>query len=442
MKISNYNFQFPVGDGKVLLYNALKNGLALVDAHVAEALKEGGNPEELPIVEELKRGGFLLDDVDDEYQIVQLRWRRNQFATNALSLTIAPTLDCNLGCPYCFETHCKKTMSRETEDAIVSFTKPYLQSGARHLGVTWYGGEPLLCLPTMERLGKKLKSLCQEHDVVHQASVVTNGTLLTPGAAERMVAVGIESAQITLDGFEQAHDQRRPYKNGSGSFTDIYRNLGALGGKLSISIRINVDRHNLREALAFAQALRGEPWYDSERFYVYFGYIRNYNSSCKCPDEEILKPGEFYQGEFEVMRQAVEADQAEAKYPRPLSGCVATSIQGFVLGPDGEIYKCWNHVGNPSLTVGSVREPLGLTALHAAYLMDGFESDAECRRCRYLPICMGGCADIRVNHRRVETASKDCTGWKFYLEKSLRLFFESKADKLQTVDTQAQESPA
>jgi uncharacterized protein len=256
--------------------------------------------------------------------------------------------------------------------------------------------------------------------------MVTNGTLLDRKTAEALVEAKISEVQITLDGFRSAHNQRRPYKDGTGSFDQIYSHLADLPEGLGVTVRINVDRENVTEGLAFAESFRNEPWFDPERFHLYFGYIRKYGASCLCSDEEILKPGEFHRHEFDIMQQAVEAEQGTPRYPRPMSGCVATSLQGFVIGPEGEVYKCWNHVGDPKQSIGNVRTPIPVIGLHAAYLMDGFEQDHDCIQCRYLPICMGGCVDVRVKARLGEMAGKDCTGWKYYLERALRLFFESK----------------
>ena len=62
-------------------------------------------------------------------------------------LTITTTVDCNLGCYYCYEDRSTDALSREEGDvdAIVAMARRMLVgSGKRRLHVDWYGGEPLL----------------------------------------------------------------------------------------------------------------------------------------------------------------------------------------------------------------------------------------------------------------------------------------------------------
>lgn len=62
-----------------------------------------------------------------------------------MSLIIAPTLDCNFRCPYCFEDLKKIYMTKGTVNAIKNFVRNKIKNGVTNLNVSWYGGEPLLC---------------------------------------------------------------------------------------------------------------------------------------------------------------------------------------------------------------------------------------------------------------------------------------------------------
>jgi uncharacterized protein len=80
--------------------------------------------------------------------------------------------------------------------------------------------------------------------------------------------------------------------------------------------------------------------------------------------------------------------------------CVATGRQGFVVGPRGEIYRCWTDVGRPSMVVGSIhaRETITdpLLVARCATGVDAY-SDPRCLACAVLPICGGGgCAHRRL----------------------------------------------
>ena len=79
--------------------------------------------------------------------------------------------------------------------------------------------------------------------------------------------------------------------------------------------------------------------------------------------------------------------------------CVAISHNGFVVGPSGELYKCWEDVGKPAMVVGDVHEsePITEPELRALYALgtDPYD-DPECLACAALPICGGGCANKRL----------------------------------------------
>ncbi len=431
MKTSRYNFFFRLNDGRFLAYNALRNGLAVVNQNVRETIEklQPGQERAVPddtLERELERGGFVIPDDYDEFGVLKIRRHIQQFGTNSLGLTIAPTINCNLSCKYCFENPGKAVVTPEIQDKIVEFAKTYVESGVKQLSVTWYGGEPLLCMNEIERLGNKFIELCKEHKVDYSADIITNGTLLTKETAEKLKTVKVRSAQITLDGNRATHDARRPYRGGKGSFDTIVERLEECAGILPISLRINVDQGNVAKALSFYKWLQDQEWFDNKTMSAYFGYIRKYTSSCRCSQDECLLPGDFWKREHELQQHIVENGIAEPNYPDISSGCGATRINSYVIGPKGELYKCWNHLGDTTQVVGNIDAPVELSPLYQRYLTEGFENDPECRECRFLPICMGGCVDMRIKALRGDLAQKDCSRWKYYLKNQLKLYYQYK----------------
>ncbi len=107
MQPSRYNFFFEGGDGSILAYNALRNGLAVIDAEIRAAVEElepGGTPQvDAETLAELQRGGFVIPDDLDELDVLRIRRHLQQYGGTRLGLTIAPTINCNLACKYCFE---------------------------------------------------------------------------------------------------------------------------------------------------------------------------------------------------------------------------------------------------------------------------------------------------------------------------------------------------
>jgi len=200
-------------------------------------------------------------------------------------------------------------------------------------------------------------------------------------------------------------------------------------------LRINIDSANLEQAGRIVDEFKREEWFTENLkkglVSIYYGHVRQYTPACRCDKEEVLKDGDFWPKEMELRRHLNRIGLQAERYPDIVSGCTATSFHSFVLDPEGNLYKCWNHLGIPGKSVGSIFKPIELNALHIAYLSEGFERDGECLDCRFLPICMGGCVDIRVKAKQGEFKGKNCSQWKYYLEECLRDVYVSSISRSQ-----------
>lgn len=68
----------------------------------------------------MKRGLYIIDKDEDELQQLKLNNLIGKFGgKGAFGLTIAPTLQCNFACPYCYEERQNGMMSKEVQDAII-----------------------------------------------------------------------------------------------------------------------------------------------------------------------------------------------------------------------------------------------------------------------------------------------------------------------------------
>src|SRR5690606_20137919 len=142
--------------------------------------------------------------------------RRSKFQpTNTLGLTICPTLNCNFRCTYCYQHHLKGVMRADVRNRIAAYVAA--SDGLQDLHVTWFGGEPLLAMTVVEGLSERF--LAGPHR--YSASIVTNGSRLTPAHSRRLVELNVTRAQITLDGPRDLHDQRRPLAGGAPTFDAI-----------------------------------------------------------------------------------------------------------------------------------------------------------------------------------------------------------------------------
>ena len=416
MKNSRYNFFFPYeeDDSKLIAYNSFSNALALMEKTRYEELQRfiehGENIADESFVQKLKRGYFLIDEDCNELDMLRFRMLKGRYNTDSLGLTIAPTADCNFRCLYCYEKDVIKPdyMTQETESAILKLVKSRIKT-ISNLSITWYGGEPLMNMESIERLSRGFISLCDEHGVRYDAGMVTNGYLLTDENARLINELKITFLQITLDGSEDIHNQRRPLSDGSGTFNTIIDNLVRLKNVLpGVALRVNIDKNNANAGKEIVDFLRKKELPD--KFKPYLGKITAENNEydksscfdcCGFSQEELSFYNEFHDKKTFMHR-----------YPRVVSNfCGADKLNSYVIAADGKLYKCWNDIGNSEGCVGSLVDAMDVRQqAHLDYMLFDPTTDNECSQCNLLPICMGGCPYMK----RIE--NDKCSIYKFALE--------------------------
>lgn len=418
VKATNYCFEFPlenprgvkIKDGGMLVYNALTNALAAIDTdkfNVFDEFRKNGTPiEDEELIKQLAEGGFLVEDSFNELHELRYRMLGGRYTSNQLSLTIAPTSDCNFRCVYCYEKNVLRNayMNEEIIKGITDFFDSRV-SQIRNFSVTWYGGEPLLCMDTIERLSKHFITECEKHNIQYSAGIITNGYLLTREKIEKLNNLKVDFYQITLDGTKETHDANRPLRNGGGTYDVIINNIVKYFDVLpTVAIRINVDKNNWQAADEVANFIKENGL--SEKVRAYLGRIMNDNDDPKLA-VTCFSVNDFAGADIEYSKKYHTDDFAQ-KYPS-LRGnyCGADCATSFVIDSDGSIYKCWNEVGRKELAVGHVlnRTPKGNYEIFDKYMLFDPTQDPECSKCKVLPICMGGCPYYRVHGRSNEQCS-------------------------------------
>jgi uncharacterized protein len=430
VKPSRYNHWYRVDDREILGYNALTTALVRLTDDEFDCFQDfcdrpaddffaerGAEPLRKQLVD---TGLIIADDVDELARIAGYhRLARQQ--RNQLSLTVIPTLACNFRCNYCFSYAKPGRMNGTVQDDLVRFTERRLD-GVQSFTISWYGGEPLLCLPIIERLAGRLHGACEQRGVTRPGdSIVTNGYLLTRRAADRLKGAGVARAQVTLDGGSRAHNARRPLANGRPTFDRILENLSAVADVLDIQVRINVDRSNADTAVGALDALAAAGL--QHRVVPYFGHVQAFSDLCSDIAGTCLSGREFSELDFELTKQALVRGFDGFPYPRSsLHGrCIADNPLGFVVAPDGLLFKCWAEASQGSYwSVGHVADDVRSERQEINHkLFEGADAlkNEGCRACRVLPLCMGGCPHVALRN----PGSMSCTQWNYTLGRTLAL---------------------
>lgn len=416
-------------DGIFLVYNSARNSFLRVNEDVFDFIEnlnhdaaQSFHEEERELLNDLAARGIVstADDDANTAETLKIKYLTSVFSKELLSLTIAPTISCNLRCPYCFEKDkMPDRIAKETCDQIVTFIRNHKYSKA--LRIVWFGGEPLLCVDEIQYLLKKFQD--EELPEIKNQEIITNGVLLKGRNLELFDKFKINRIQVTLDGNEEHHNKKRIWPNGNGTYDEILNNLEEFIKKypsIEIAIRINIDKENSDDFFSIRKMFRAK--YPSKRnLMIYPGILKD----CGVIDKKSVF---FCNSDIVNLYGRFMKEGIHVPYPRHCYlGCGANHLSNYVIGPKGELYKCWQDLGIKDRVIGDVfsdkfyNQPLlSKYLLHGSHVMN-----QQCMECPILPICDNNCANDRLDNFYKGGRHELCSAYKDDDYRALkdRLFF-------------------
>lgn len=392
--------------------------LKLEDYEMLENLRANNLPladEELE--KQLRQLKVIVDNDMDEINKVKYINLLNRNENRRLILTINPTLACNFNCPYCFENeHSNIYMHDLVEEKIILFIKKHV--GLKALDVTWFGGEPLLAFDRIVSMTKKMQNL----GLNYKAGMITNGYLLTEKVISKLESLAISSIQITIDGMADLHNARRCLKSGKPTFDKILQNIDLLqkvNPQIRLNVRVNVDKTNYADFLELYKFLKDKHY---PTLNVNLAFVKDMTGCYKCNHSYDM------QEQAQIVKDLLQKYGLDFSMVFPRSEryeCAIRNRNALVIGPEGELYKCWNDVGNKSKIIGNIDGKITNEALLLRYLVaaDPFE-DPKCQECFLLPVCGGGCPYSRIQNEYEGTNINTC----LYIKDHLKDFLVTHAE--------------
>lgn len=159
---------------------------------------------------------------------------------NVFSAVFKISDKCNLGCSYCYRENAKENpkishMPNQVVDRTLNslleyqnwFYKSHGWSINPSLYFIWHGGEPLIVGIKKFQEILDIQKKYETKGLVITNCIQTNGTLIDENwinlfKKEKFI-VG-----ISVDGPEEVHNQYRTYRNGTGSFEEVYNGIEML----------------------------------------------------------------------------------------------------------------------------------------------------------------------------------------------------------------------
>lgn len=320
-------------------------------------------------------------------------------------------------------------MSAGVIESIISFVEKKAP-GLKKLDVGWYGGEPLLAMDIIDDLTSSFIDLAEEYKLTYSASIISNGYLLNKENVDRLRKLKVTTAQITIDGPARFHNAKRPLKNGQPSFDAIVKNLAYASTQMGIGIRVNVDKSFDSEVIK-ELIIELENAGLKEQVGVYFGQLEPSTSVCSNISESCYEVADFSMVEIDYYRLLLEKGFRIDKLPSPaVTFCMAQNMLSFLVDPDGNLYRCFNHVGEKDKSMGNIRDEINYQ--HPNFMrLFRFEpyGDKTCSQCEILPVCAGGCPSRRTD--RELSNDKMCESWRHNLQPMLEIIARSKQQQAQ-----------
>ena len=421
---SRYNFVVPVPEG-YLLYNSFSGAVIQLAGSDAEptACLLASKPQEIEtaifpdgLLADLIAGNFIVPAGFQELDAIRDRFQEARHET-ALALTLTTTLDCNLGCYYCYEDRSALHLDARSATDIVAWTRTRLsESRKKTLHVDWYGGEPLLNQTFIETASILLQELCLELEVTYSASIISNGTSWPSDVGSFIRRHKIRQAQISFDGMRRNHDRRRRFRDKTSqesSFDLAVALVDQLLDFVRVDVRINIDRKNEADVLPFIEFAQSRGWFQRK----FPAVIQPARLAAYTDTSAFMRKSELSLSEYDELRAAVrerargnfgvEESEVPEVFPVPRSSvCAALANDSVVVGADQKLYRCGLQVSEPHRAVGVLHagtaNPLpilgqdvgqGVLYREQRAWWNKFDPTSlpSCSRCSFLPICWGGC---------------------------------------------------
>lgn len=414
-KPSRYNIRARGEDGGLILWNTLSNAISVFrgpQIPLVEKALRGVDARKKGTIKYLVDRGFLVADGVNEYRQFQVRFGAEHFGTNALELILMPSEDCNFRCKYCYEDFLRGTMRPEVRLGIRNLVEKRAKYLDR-LSVSWFGGEPLYGWEAIEELGPFFREVADRREIAFHSHMTTNGYLLTPDVAERLLSWGVTSYQITLDGAAEDHDRSRPGRDGSGTFEQIYANLRSLARRptqFSITLRVNISRDNAPGIHELLDRLQMDLGTDP-RFHLSFQPISRWGGK----DDDQLNVCGAEEGSRLMSDLLSAAKKRGLNLPQIThinrlgsNICYAARPYNYLIGAAGQVMKCTILLDkDPTNVVGQITSEGDLILDHdrfATWTEPVFERDTQCQKCLFLPTCGGAYCPLP----RIQSGERKC----------------------------------
>lgn len=392
-KFSFYNVFVPFHKRHTILYNSISGFYGLLTPRTCDILRRYENdvarlsvdyPE---IYAALRNNGCIVPEEIDEFQTVETIKYERRFNCSQYQVIINPTMDCNLGCWYCYEQHIPDSEISDslTRSIVAHLHFKYNKNPFKVLFLCFFGGEPMLKEKKILELLDGAESFCKTSNVNLLVDFTTNCTILSDTMLERLKDFNV-SFQITLDGDKTKHDEVRHYKNSkAGSYDKILSNLRRITDNLvnyQIRLRINCDNKTLRNR---TDLLDGIDFLDRKKSVIAIHRVWQI-------DEKSMDKSRILQFVDEASRRNFKVEFMQLACLKEHI-CYADLFNEAVINYNGDVFKCTAREFLQENREGVLTDSGQIVWDIDKIRKRAFLATPEiCKECKLYPACTGFCS--------------------------------------------------
>ncbi|MDP3052303.1 MAG: radical SAM protein [bacterium] len=418
-EIDGYGYAFVPGSEKGVVLLDLRTKSLLDDLSIFQSEKD------------IRRVQLLLEN-----GLIQLRngsprklvLDRNVVKAMSTWLHIANC--CNLNCPYCYIANKgKEFMSLSVANSYLDKLEHTVKEHQlKLLTIRFAGGEPTLHKNLMIYLAEQIQKRFVAKGIRTQLILLTNGTMLD---SELIDLIKFHSMRVclSLDGLGEWHDKTRFYKNGSGSFDRVSRNLNFyLENGIKPTILTTITDGNIPGIPELSRFL-----IDTNLSFRY-GLYRDNIGDYKAYENLMLKVSDALNDCYDYYANAIRNQRTSSKQQfceihldrKPhLRGC-NIGYSGVAINHIGDVFLCQAKMDKSP--IGNVKDKTTLLQMLWSQntfpelcTKDVFDYD-NCRQCQWSLVCAGGCpvANFGANGS-VATSSPYCKLFKAVIPRLIEI---------------------
>lgn len=397
MQESKYNYIMQDNTGMVI-YNAKSDEIIALTPQLAELFnRERNEPGTIQKVHQelynylVDKSVLVEEGIDESKAYIEEREKQEK-DSKEFTITVNPTLACNMKCWYCYENHAN--MPAMSEDVIkktlLLVSNLCTSEKIEKLNLSFFGGEPLLYFDkVVNPILKETKEICAENKVKLSIHFTTNAYLLNEKVLEELKGLDV-SFQITLDGNKNVHDTVRITKSNGPTYNTIVKHIHqALSAEFSVGVRFNYTNRSLPSFIDVISDFENLP--ESHKNKLNFSFQRLWQDH-EGDAKDIEKKVEAMEEKFEDAGFYVNHSN-----DYHISYCYADKKNTAVINYNGNLYKCTarDFTSKNREGVLSSDGKLQWNEKNKKRMSIRYGND-YCRKCRIYPICHGGCTQMKL----------------------------------------------